>query len=121
MFELDSSVLDDVPWRVFKNAPGSMRDVLALTGMHGSKEVVVYEGERLTFDEHLKLVCGLAQHLHERYDIAKGDRAAISACNYPEWIVAFRRRVASARWRAVERVVDRPENSSTASSTPARR
>ena len=55
MFELGSLVLDDVPWRVFKNAPGSMRDVLALTGMHGSKEFVVYDDVRLTFDEHLKL------------------------------------------------------------------
>ena len=89
MFELGSLVLDGVPWRVFKNAPGSMRDVLALTGMHGSKEFVVYEDERLTFDEHLKLVCGLAQHLHDRYDVAKGDRVAISMRNYPEWIVAF--------------------------------
>ena len=88
MFELDSLVQDDVPWRVFKNAPASMRDVLALTGMHGSKEFVVYDDERLTFDEHLKLACGLAQHLRDRYHIAKGDRVAISARNYPEWIVA---------------------------------
>ena len=89
MFELDRLVQDDVPWRVFKNAPASMRDVLALTGMHGSKEFVVYDDERLTFDEHLKLACGLAQHLRDRYGIAKGDRVAISARNYPEWIVAF--------------------------------
>ena len=66
-----------------------MRDVLALTGMHGSKEFVVYDDERLAFDEHLKLACGLAQHLRDRYGIAKGDRVAISARNYPEWIVAF--------------------------------
>lgn len=78
-----------VPWRVYKHAPRSLRDVFATTAAHGDKEFVVYRDERITFREHLGLVAGLARHLSETHGVGHGDRVAIGMRNYPEWVISF--------------------------------
>ena len=88
-FELADLVIDGVPWRVFRHAAPSLRDVLVTTGAYGDKEFLVFEDERSPFAEHLQLVAGLAAHLRDRYGVAKGDRVAIGARNYPEWTISF--------------------------------
>ena len=88
-FELETIERRGVPLRVFKQAPASMRDVLASTRGHGDRDFLVYQGERITFSEHLGLVAGLAAWLAEEHGVGKGDRVAIGMRNYPEWVISF--------------------------------
>ena len=88
-FELEATEIGGIPMRVFRQAPASMRDVLAATAVHGDRDFLVYEGERITYREHLGLVAGLAGHLADEHGIGKGDRIAIGMRNYPEWVISF--------------------------------
>ena len=81
--------MDGVPWRVYRNAIGSLRDVLVASLAFGDLDYLVYEQERWTYAEHGRVVAGLARHLADRFGVAKGDRVAIALRNYPEWAMAF--------------------------------
>ena len=54
-----------------------------------TRDFLVYDGERLTYRQHLGLVSGLAEYLATEHGITKGDRVAIGMRNYPEWVVGF--------------------------------
>ncbi|MEY2454048.1 MAG: steroid-24-oyl-CoA synthetase [Acidimicrobiaceae bacterium] len=74
---------------IFRNAPPSLREIVATTRARGDDVFLVYEDERWTFTQFADQVDGLAAALVERYGIVKGDRVAIGMRNYPEWVVAF--------------------------------
>jgi acyl-CoA synthetase (AMP-forming)/AMP-acid ligase II len=74
---------------VFKTRLRSLAGLLAQSGVHGAKEYLVYEGRRISYAEHLRVVGSVARALAERYGVGKGDRVAILAENRPEWIVTF--------------------------------
>ena len=74
---------------VFKNRLKSLRELLEQSAGHGDKEFLVYEGQRLRYDEHLRRVHSLAAALRDRYGVGPGDRVAILAANCPEFVVAF--------------------------------
>jgi long-chain acyl-CoA synthetase len=71
----------------FKNAPPTLRELFAET--RSDKTFLVYENERLTFEETWRKACALAHALVEDYGVGMGDRIAISMRNYPEWMIAF--------------------------------
>ena len=73
--------------RAFKHAPRSLRDLYAET--RSDLPFIVFEEERLTFDETWRAAGRLATCLVEEFGIEKGDRIAISMRNFPEWIIAF--------------------------------
>lgn len=73
--------------RVFKNAPPSLRDLYA--GTRSDKEFLVYDDERLTFEDAWARACTLAHALVTEFGVKKGDRVAISMRNFPEWVIAF--------------------------------
>lgn len=73
--------------RAFKNAPRSLRELYDQT--RSDATFIVYEDERLSFEEVWRRAGRLATCLVEKYGIQKGDRVAISMRNYPEWIIAF--------------------------------
>lgn len=56
---------------------------------HGSKEFLVYEEERYTYEEVNKLMGSLASLLLDGYGVQPGDRIAISMRNFPEWCISF--------------------------------
>ena len=89
MFEMEEVSIRGVPTRVWKHAPGSMRDVLELSRGHGEKAYLVYEDERTTFEEHYRIVATLSRTLVERFGLSKGDRVTIAMRNLPEWAMAF--------------------------------
>jgi len=52
-------------------------------------EFIIYEDQRLTFDEAYIEASKIAMILVNDYGVKPGDRVAISMRNYPEWILAF--------------------------------
>ncbi|WP_433172544.1 class I adenylate-forming enzyme family protein [Actinoallomurus sp. CA-150999] len=89
LFEMDEIEIRGVRTRVWKHAPPSLRSVLEITRFHGEAPFIVYEDERLTFEEHFRRAATFARRLVERYGVRKGDRVAIAMRNFPEWSVAF--------------------------------
>jgi len=88
-FEMETQTIRGIPTRTWKSAPATLRSILELSSLHGDKDFLVYEDERLTFAEHYRTVAVLAQALADQFGITKGDRVAIAMRNLPEWVMAF--------------------------------
>src|SRR3954454_19245906 len=88
-FETTEVDINGVRVTVFKNAPPSLREIVASTRARGDDVFLVYEDERWTFARFAETVDALAAALVDRHRIVKGDRVAIGMRNYPEWVVAF--------------------------------
>jgi len=71
----------------FKNAPPTLRELFSES--RSDVEFIIYEDQRLTFDQAYIEASKIAMILVNDYGIAPGDRVAISMRNYPEWILAF--------------------------------
>ncbi len=89
IFEVGEEVVRGTPMKVWKNAPPSLRAVLEMSRGHGDQTFLVYEDERMTFEEHFRAAAHLATRLVDEYGVNKGDRVAIAMRNFPEWPVAF--------------------------------
>ncbi len=89
LFEMDEAQIGGTRLRVWKHAPPSLRSILEITRFHGDATFMVYEDDRLSFEEHFLQAAAFARRLSERYGVRKGDRIAIAMRNFPEWSVAF--------------------------------
>jgi long-chain acyl-CoA synthetase len=88
IFEMEPMVIRGVEVRVWKHAPPTLRTVFDLSKGHGSADFVVYEDERMSFEQHHARASAFAARLVE-LGIERGDRVAIAMRNLPEWVVAF--------------------------------
>jgi long-chain acyl-CoA synthetase len=88
LFEVDEIEIRGVRTKIWKNAPPTLADVFALGAPHAAKTYIVHEGERVTFEAHLRAVAAFAKRLRAE-GVVKGDRVAIIMRNVPEWSVAF--------------------------------
>ncbi|HWE54727.1 MAG TPA: class I adenylate-forming enzyme family protein [Acidimicrobiales bacterium] len=89
MFEIDEVNIRGVRTRVWKNCPATLADLLNASKGHGDKTFIVYEDDKLSFDEHFRRSAQLAHILRDRFGVREGDRVAIAMRNYPEWSIAF--------------------------------
>src|SRR4051812_10737479 len=89
LFEMEELEIRGVPTRVWKNAPPTLRNVLDLSSLHGEKILIVYEDERITFDQHFRMAATFGRRLIDDYGVKKGDRVALAMRNFPEWMIAF--------------------------------
>lgn len=87
-WELETVTIKGRPQKVYKNLPGSIRDLFVRTKAFGPRDYIVYEDERYTYDQTHERVAATAELLRRR-GVVKGDRVGICARNYPEWIYAF--------------------------------
>jgi long-chain acyl-CoA synthetase len=88
-FEMVEKEIGGVRLRLWRNAPPSLRAVLEASRGHGDLPFLVYEDERLSYAEHYRRCCALADALVHRFGIEKGERVAIAMRNFPEWSIAF--------------------------------
>ena len=86
-YELEEVDLYGRPCRAFRHAPPTLRDLFEQS--RSDLPFIVYDGERLSFEEAWTESCRIATLLVREYGIEHGDRVAISMRNYPEWILAF--------------------------------
>ncbi len=86
-YELETVELYGRPCRAFRNAPPTLRDLFEQS--RSDLPFLVYEDERLSFEDAWAKACRVGRLLVEHYGIEKGDRVAISMRNYPEWVLAF--------------------------------
>jgi acyl-CoA synthetase (AMP-forming)/AMP-acid ligase II len=87
-FEMEHVAAHGRAFRAWKHAPVHLAALAQIGRGHGSREFLVYEDERVTFDGWFRAVAALAQHLRD-LGIGPGDRVAIAMRNLPEWPVAF--------------------------------
>ena len=88
MFETERTTVNGIEMTVWKNAPANLRVVLDMSRGHGAKDCLVYEDQRVTFEENYRIAATLAHRL-VGLGVAKGDRVAIAARNLPQWAMAF--------------------------------
>lgn len=88
-FEIETVSIAGVMTRIYKNAPSCLGEVFEASRSFGSREWILCEGERLTYEEHDKAVRKLAHEFQSEFGIKKGDRIALSMRNYPEWSITF--------------------------------
>jgi long-chain acyl-CoA synthetase len=89
MFEIDEVEIRGVRTRVWKNCPATLGDILTVSRGQGDRTFLVFEDERMSFEEHFQAAARLAHVLRDRFGLKPGDRVAIAMRNYPEWSVAF--------------------------------
>ena len=77
------------PTRTYVNAPPHLRAILEASRAWGTRDFIVYQDERLSFEAHYRAVSALAHVLTDRYGVKKGDRIAVAMRNLPEWSIAF--------------------------------
>jgi long-chain acyl-CoA synthetase len=88
IFEMEPIVVRGVEVRAWKHAPPTLLTVFDLAKGHGPADFVVYEDERMTFEQHHARASAMAAQLVE-LGVERGDRVAIAMRNLPEWVVAF--------------------------------
>ncbi|MEG3586493.1 MAG: class I adenylate-forming enzyme family protein [Actinomycetota bacterium] len=88
LFEITETEVRGVRTKVFAGTPQNLRFLYQMAAQR-EDEFVVYEEERWTMPEILKLSGQLGSTLINKFSITKGDRVAIAMRNYPEWIAAF--------------------------------
>lgn len=88
VFAIDEAEIRGQKLRVWRNAPATLRSVLELSRNHGDQDFIVYEDERLTYNQHFDAAAAFANALVAG-GVQPGDRVAIAMRNLPEWSVAF--------------------------------
>ncbi|WP_067133937.1 class I adenylate-forming enzyme family protein [Microtetraspora malaysiensis] len=89
LFEMEEAKVGGTTIRAWKHAPRTFRDLLQNSRFQGEKVFLIYEDERITYEEHFRRAATLARRLVEDYGVRRGDRVALAMRNYPEWVVAF--------------------------------
>jgi|SRR5215217_1129184 len=87
-FETEVVDIRGIPTTVWKNAPPTLRDMVVNGRAFATREFLIYEDDRVTFEAFHRAVAALAARLAAD-GVGKGDRVALIMRNLPEWPVAF--------------------------------
>jgi long-chain acyl-CoA synthetase len=88
MFEIQETEVLGQTSKVFAGTPPNIRALFELAALR-TDEFIIFENERWTMPQVLKLAGQIGHLLVNDLGVAKGDRVAIAMRNYPEWIAAF--------------------------------
>ncbi len=88
LFETERRAVRGIEMTVWKNAPVNLRQVLDLSLRHADRDFLVYQDQRVTFEQHYRVAATLSHRL--RYiGVEPGDRVVIASRNLPSWVSAF--------------------------------
>ncbi|KAJ8095142.1 hypothetical protein PM082_010364 [Marasmius tenuissimus] len=88
--EMEKRVILGQVQRVYKNLPPTVRlFFLGASQLHGDKVAIVFEQERLTYNEMRERAVKAAAVLHDVCRVIKGDRVALCSRNFPDFMVVF--------------------------------
>jgi acyl-CoA synthetase (AMP-forming)/AMP-acid ligase II len=87
-FQMAEAVIRGLPIRVWKNAPPTLRFLLAHSRNHGDRTAWILDDERVSFEATYRAAAALGAEMR-KLGIGKGDRVAIAMANLPEWPVSF--------------------------------
>jgi len=87
-FETAEMLIRGAMTSVWKHAPATAAEAFAQARRHASREFLVYQDERVTFESFARAALAVAAMLKDR-DLRKGDRVALVMRNLPEWPVVF--------------------------------
>ena len=73
--------------RSYVRMPADLRAVFDASRTYGERDLLVFEGERLTFEAHWRAANAFGRALAGCFGVARGDRVAIAMRNYPEWSI----------------------------------
>ena len=88
-FALKDKVIDGRSCRDFADNYQCLAELYHCFNDYADNELVVYEGERLTYRAAASLAAGLAVNLSNLHGIKHGDRIALVLPNSSDWIIAF--------------------------------
>ena len=80
---------DDGAPRYFRHAPRNLLQVIDAGRVHGDREFLIWQAQRLTFNQFFAQVDRLAEQMVAQFDLQPGERVAIAMRNQPAWLVAF--------------------------------
>ena len=86
-FPMKRVVVNGEEYEVFEGLPETFAELFEATAKYASREYLIYEDERVTFDGFRRAAVALANRLVDD-GVRKGDRVAIIMRNLPEWFVA---------------------------------
>ena len=86
-YELVDAMVSGRALRVFRNAPGSLRELYASTA--SDLPFLRYQEEHWTFAQAWQAAARIGHVLVHDCGVLPGDRVAIAMRNYPEWVLAF--------------------------------
>ena len=87
-FEIETINIRGVATRVWKHALPNLAELAKIGRTHGDRLFIIYEDERMSFDEWFRATAKLAAHF-QSLGVKKGDRVALAMRNLPEWPVIF--------------------------------
>ncbi len=88
-WELGATDVNGLTLPAYSNAPTNLVNLINEGRKHGDAEFLIYEGERITFNEFFARVDTLAYALKNTLSVNPQDTVAIAMRNYPEWMISF--------------------------------
>ena len=88
-WEIIQKNINGIDYQLYKDAPANLKELINAGRVHGDKEFLIYEDERISFDTFFQQSDAVAHQLQNAFNIQQGDRIAIAMRNYPEWMVSF--------------------------------
>lgn len=88
MFNIVETEVDGQVTKSFELAPPNLTALFGLAAAR-TDEFIIYEDERWTMPEVLAMAGRIGDALVNTWGVTKGDRVALAARNYPDWIASF--------------------------------
>ncbi|HEX4355015.1 MAG TPA: AMP-binding protein, partial [Polyangiales bacterium] len=81
LFEVETTEVRGIETRWWKHFPTTLPALLQLSRAHTALDYLVYEDERLTYEQTFARVATFAEYLRDRCGVKKGDRVALAMRN----------------------------------------